>query len=1401
LKREFNKLLINFFCFVILQLLFVGSNKAQEYLANVKFYNYENGLAGRFVNCTFKDSRGLIWIGTQFGLNRFDGRDFLLFKASSGLPFNQVMEILEDDEGWLWLFRNCDHKQGCIRDVAFLHSVTHEIHSFEQHFKNNLDFEAKEITSIIRVGEGSILLSAQNLVIHWSGGKILSHIRFEDSNIAPHLLDLVSSDKIAAWDHIEDSNGNSDVNYFVFDFNGKIHFQQKIHIPGKNMASKGLYLLGRDFQNRKLVGIDNYFDEYKPDFVLTEDGKLVKDSSIQSEISNPNFNFSHYNPVGSKAWSFKDGIKVYNPQKELVFDFSEKYPEFKKNLFLRQIRFDEDDVTWISGRQGVLRIQLKSNPFQRILYNQQSGLESPPKHICSGIAQMEDGKLLLSTQSNFYVKNGDSFSIVKNPQIGIAVNMLKGYKNEMWGGYHTGITHLRKKGSIYEVDRISLSRKSSINKIVSNYYRLDTLWLGSDKGIYTFDHLNKNVFKLNFPKPFEVLNQSIIHAFHANTKDQLWICTSSGLYLYSFQNGVIERFWDGGEGNSYLPGKEFYHMYPSKKGGYWLASKEGLIYWNIDNSTYQHYTTKDGLVINNILAVYEDEYDFLWMPSNQGLIQFQINSGLSKVWLESDGISSSDFELYSHYEHDDGQLWFGTTNGITAFHPEDFKDINLELQADIPFNILDFEQFSSESQQLENRTSRLIKEKQIVLYPGEHFFNLRIALADYVNGKNVTYSYTIEGYQEFWQSGKENLIRISGLPYGDFMLRIRARLAKGQYSSKEIILPIHVLRPFYLQSWFFIGAFIFLSGFIIGWFKWRTILLRKRQKMLETQIRDRTLLIRQKNEQLEIDKKIIEQQTKELKDLDKVKTRFFANISHELRTPLTLILGPLNTVLKSEGLQERHAKLLKTVRKSGQTLLNLTNEILDLTKMESGRMELKEETTVFYLLVYRIVSAFESHAEGQSINLHFQFQARRELQIQVDIDKFQKILNNLLSNAFKFSLKGGKVEVLVKDEGSHISLLVKDMGRGIHSDDLPFVFDRFYQSKQPNSAVEGGTGIGLALCREYAKILKAQLKVESILDKGSTFIFEFPKKEVIQSLPNEAVLEMNSEKLIVKQEGLPEKDDPTKNKFRPEVIDIQNLNDENKSKILLVEDNHSLREYLQIVLETHYNVLFAESGQEALKILEEGPLPSLIISDIMMPIMDGFQLLEKLKSSDNWRHIPVVMLTARAELSDKLKALRIGVDDYLTKPFEEEELMTRVSNLLENHKQRELWVENIARPSEERTTQKTISTIFSEEDVKWLKQLEEVVQNHQSNSTFNVKRLAGLVFLSRSQLQRRVKQLTGLSPIQYIQEARMLKARNLLETRKKSSVKAVTYAVGIRDVRYFSQQFKKRFGKSPSSYL
>jgi signal transduction histidine kinase/DNA-binding response OmpR family regulator len=537
---------------------------------------------------------------------------------------------------------------------------------------------------------------------------------------------------------------------------------------------------------------------------------------------------------------------------------------------------------------------------------------------------------------------------------------------------------------------------------------------------------------------------------------------------------------------------------------------------------------------------------------------------------------------------------------------------------------------------------------------------------------------------------------------------------------------------------------------------------------------------------------VITSQAEELKSLEKLKSRFFANVSHELRTPLSLILGPINSLLKQENWQGKDLHLLQLIQRNSNQLLKLVNEILDLSKLETGKLEVREKPVNWLESLRPTLAQFSSFGGAESVSVTFQSKADPALWIYSDTDKAEKILHNFLSNALKFTPKGGTVSIIAEDLGDKLQLSVRDAGPGIHPNDMPHIFDRFYQSKLPDAPTQGGTGIGLSLCRELAELLGGSVWAESIYGEGSTFYFRFPKKvalvDVVDKQETETIVETEIEAFV-----------------SPELP-----TGANRPLVLIVEDNPELRGYLSIVLDG-YETITAENGKVALDMLNDmleqraplsSRLPDLIISDLMMPVMDGFGLLEWVKSKDALRHIPYIMLTARADVKVKLRALRIGVDDYMLKPFVEEELVTRVKNLLAHYYER---VKNSMIPVLDGIENEEIpgasAPVLSESNVNWLKDVEQAFIQHISDPQFNMDRVAASLNLSERQFRRRLQQLTGLSPSRYLKEIRFQTAKDLLLQGKYRTVKEVSFAVGISDTKYFSQLFSEHFGAPPSHYL
>ena len=649
---------------------------------------------------------------------------------------------------------------------------------------------------------------------------------------------------------------------------------------------------------------------------------------------------------------------------------------------------------------------------------------------------------------------------------------------------------------------------------------------------------------------------------------------------------------------------------------------------------------EDGLPNNVIYAVYPDDFGNLWMSSDYGIIKMNKVTFAIENFLPKDGIGQIEFNRASHFEYRNKQgqqrLFFGGLNGITSLDPQNFNQQNKLSSPRIV--LTNYKEYNSSSGMVEDKTLEVSNAQKLILKPSDYIFDLEFSVLSYDNVDKNQYIYQLTKNGKIytdWTSQNKRSIQLGSLPYGSYELTVKGKDVFGTSTSNEIKLTIIAKSPFYLTWWFFGLATVLLFSIGYAYTFWRTYIFKLRQEHLEQEIQKAT-------QQIRADKKTIEAQAEDLRKLDELKTRFFANVSHELRTPLTLMLGPIKSVLKRQNIDNKSHTFLSTAEQNGHKLLKLVNEILDLNKLEAGKLALKEETVHFYSFIKRLTSSFMSYAESTNVLFLFDYQLEKDVHLLLDKHKLETILNNLLSNAFKFTPKDGKIEIKILEKTDKIQILVKDTGRGIHPEDLPNIFDRFYQSKQKGAA-EGGTGIGLALCKEFSELLGGKIWVESQYGEGAQFYVEIPKTEILKTT--------SDVDYQISQEPLTLASTPIK-----QTISF----DKNKNTLLIVEDNASLQNYLKLILEEEYQIVTANNGAEALEILEKNKV-NLIISDIMMPIMDGYALLKELKENNQYRSIPVIMLTAKADKEDKLNALRIGVDDYLLKPFDEDELLVRIS--------------------------------------------------------------------------------------------------------------------------------------------
>lgn len=1356
-----------------------------------------------YANFTFKDSRGIIWIGTQYGLYRFDGQGFKHYDEQFGLPFRQVMEIYEDADGWFWLFRSCLRKPNCEKDLAFFHPLREEVQTFEERFGDKTSIQANQIEGIVE-DSGNIYFTAEHQFFIWSSKNGIKGIQIKGLPVTPKIWTKIDENLFGAYYYENPSLGytqlfTSNIFYVAIDANGNVK-QAPQRMPVQGLSLDKIKLKAFQF---KRLRVGNFEISFSPNGALKTRILPFELPCRPSQLEYYHFDEQLGTQEDGKVFHptmqiSKDLASVYRPKLELPVrisgtvqtawvqkkdDISNNFQQIHIGEKYRNLYFDNTTKTaWMSGAEGIQTIRFESKYFSSLL--------NPLKdqQLATNVIPLTHQKAILGigTDLFLYSPNEPLKSIPTTIPKDAFTSFFRAVaedSNEVWA---MGRHHLLKINpsdvsiSEIEVPIQNLVRPRSMVKFDKE------CWIGDLTGIQVYDIEQNNFKPFSRYNEYPELESGNIHFFKKIDDSHLWIGTNSGLYFASYSKGILNKYGNTEENEYFLPALNFFHLSEAKAGGYWLATMNGLIWWNpeIENSQtaankskhYNQFPTKE------ILAAYEDDYGFVWMPTPHGLIQFQINTQLSKIYTRADGLTSTGFQEYAHGRDADGTLFMGSYQGFNVFDPKDFKGV--KSNPDKPLIILDFEQYNSKTEKVENRLEQLIKEEIITLNPGEKFFNIRVMHSDYNAVEQQRLTYQIEGYTEAWQQTESNLIQIIGLPYGKYVLKIKETTSEADSGNSFLAIPIQVLRPFYLQGWFFILSGLSLILIAYLFYRKRTQNLINRQKLLEKAIAEATETINQKNISLA-------QQAEDLRQLDKLKSRFFANISHEFRTPLTLIIEPLRQLISNPNKENWQSKIMLAERNS-QKLLELVNQLLDLAKLEDKRMSLDLRRGDILETIRPIYQSFLSLAEKKEIHLKFDVNKKLE-PIYFDKDKVEKVVYNLMSNAVKFT-ETGSVQLVIDSATSELSqklptshaliITVKDTGRGIPSKALPKIFDRFYQVDASTIREGEGTGIGLALTKELVELMGGVINIESEIGKGSTFTVQLP---MLKQLPNQQAT-FNPEQSNKPLEAVPVQTSQEELSFLPQEIENQ---PSPKQLLLLIEDNPEMRQFIKRSLPDTAQIVEASNGEEGIQKAME-LIPDLIISDLMMPKKDGFEVTDYLKNEEKTSHIPIILLTAKAAIESKLKGLKRGADAYLTKPFHTEELIVRVEKLIESRK---LLQEKFSQQTKAHS--KKPIQLFSKIDNDFLRKFTLQVEAFLDDETLSVELLAQHMNLSRSQLYRKIKALTGQSPNDFVRNYRLDRAMELLKN-KEGNVMQVSVMVGFGDEKYFSTRFKARFGSSPS---
>ncbi len=792
----------------------------------------------------------------------------------------------------------------------------------------------------------------------------------------------------------------------------------------------------------------------------------------------------------------------------------------------------------------------------------------------------------------------------------------------------------------------------------------------------------------------------------------------------------------------------------------WVGTEGGGVYrMDKESGASLLLTKRDGMRSSVVYCLLPDEEGMLWMSTNNGLARLDPKS-LSTRWYDHrDGLQGKEFNRQQYIRQPDGTLIFGGTDGINVFRPDRIRLNNRVPTVVITGITIQARETTISGFSLTGRQTDNVGMNVLTLPYSDNAVKIECASLDFSNpGKNL-YSWRLDGLEEEWSApSPTRFASYTNLSPGHYTFLLRGSNDDGVWNLHGPRVRIEILPPWY-GTWWAYGAYCLFAV---------TLLLYIRS----FEIRRMRLQARLEQQRIESEK---------LREVDKLKMQFFQNISHEFRTPLTLILGPIQRMLESSSaVASTHE--LRMIRRNANQLLRLINQILDLTRLESGGAKLSLRSGDVIPFLRGITMSFQSLADRKGIVLDF-VATQRELPMGYDSDKLEKIVVNLLSNAFKFTPENGEVTVRVSTQSGMVLVFeVEDTGIGIPDDVIEHIFDRFYQGEYSSSRGRTGSGIGLALVKELVQLHEGSIEVQSEPGRGARFSVRIPIQKLTptdDSGPTETDVIDRPAYPIDDLDGTDEGD---------------NLNEARGKKAkgvaLVIEDNGDMRRFLRMCLQDEFDVIEENDGQSGVDRALQA-VPDIVISDVMMPGLDGFEVCRRIKSSEVTNHVPVILLTARAGREDRLSGLELGADEYLSKPFDAKELLIRTRNLLET---RRILRERFAGQSKSLLPGEVQVESMQE---KFLSKVMQAIEAHLSQESFGVTELAADIGLSSKQLQRKIRAITNMTANEFIQFQRLHRGRDLI-LKKAGTISEIAYAVGFSSPSYFSQCFKAQFGHTPS---
>ena len=1179
-------------------------------------WRIEDGLPQNSVRAIEQTRDGYLWLGTEEGLSRYNGISFKTFDKRSVSAFrdNQsIRALMEDSHGTLWI----GTMGGGL--VTYREGEFHSI-GLEEGFAGTV------VGAFVEGTDGEVYIGTSDAGLYVYRNQAFSKVTLVDSTESVFVRALAHDRYGAVWVGTRDG---------LFRIN---HGRVTSFTVEDGLADNFVMALIGDEDGSLWVGTASGISHYK-------DGKFIDFDPSNGRSKHPAQTIIR--DRASRIWIGLDGggLMRLRGEQATMFDIDDG---LSHNRVLSLFE-DREGSIWIGTEGGGLN-RLRKGKFTT--YSEQEGLSLD---MTLAVYSDSQGDIWVGTEGGGLNRLRDGEITVYSVSDGLSSNIITsiygGDEGELWVGTFRSGLNLMYGGKI----RTFTTRDGLPGNGISALFRgpSGTMWVGTDAGLAAYNGEEFHTYTASTG-----LSSDITMSVLETSNGDVFVGTyDSGLNILR-DGAVVHIDTDDGLGSNTVT-----TLYEDVDGDVWVGTYGGGLS-RIRGDVVQTATSEFGLFNDNVFQILEDDRGNLWMSCNKGiffvnkadlnrLLDGEVGAVSSTSFDRSDGLKS--YELNGGFQPAgwkaaNGHLWFPSVRGVVSIDPS-----SLQSYATIASIVVEQVRIDGESTAF---------KEQVRVGPGRHKLEFDYVGLSFVNTDNLRYRYRLDGYEALWNEVQgRRTATYTNLDPGEYTFRVMVADEKSEWGTREATVSLNLAPAFYQTTWFWIicvAAFVFLS---VSLYMLRIRSLKKRQRELEAEVTRRTSDLKEAKDKLE-------QQTVALGELYRFKAQFFNNISHELRTPLTLLLGPLENALT--GAYGRMNGLLRgqleIMLRNGRRLLRLINQLLDLAKIESQKMELRARPGNLQSFVEGIVLSFSAFALERKIDIEFDAQGDLGT-IYFDPEKLEKILFNLLSNAIKFTPVGGRIEVLVSERDGFVDISVGDTGPGIPPDRIERIFDRYHQVDGTVSSVQEGTGIGLSLARELVELHHGSIKVQSVVGSGATFTVSLPV----------GADHLSASELAGDNESV-DPDETTRSTMVEMVVAASDEGgppsevgwlagvDENAPLILVVDDNRDVREYVIGCLHPDYRVMQARNGEEALASLAESR-PELILTDVMMPDMDGHELVRHLKESEDLAQIPVVMLTAKASELSKIEGLEMGVDDYIAKPFNARELRARIRNLLRIHEQ------------------------------------------------------------------------------------------------------------------------------------